>query len=416
MPLTLSGLRSHRQPLFAALAVVTMVVGNLAALAQTRLARPPPVPRTTGVSSRGVRLWSARRSRTTGTIHDIDETDGRPFIVMELLEGQTLGQRIAARHLDLDDLLNAGMQVAEALEAAHAKGIVHRDIKAANIFITEGGQTKILDFGLAKLNADHRAAPAVAEAASSPTATAPSTPITAAGQAIGTAAYMSPEQVRGEELDERTDVFSCGVVTYEMATGNLPFPGATAGVVFDGILNKRPIPATQLNPSLPVELEVARRPFSRLQLEPGGQLRHLGPAARRRPGRAGDDRSRERLAAGVVAGRKQPRLPIGARRRRDLRCPCAGWPRTQVSRQISEASLRLLVYRWAPRGDALYLEGVSSGVTNLWRVAVDPQTLRWVGGPERLTTGGVDSDMALSPNGERLAFVSRTETRRGRSG
>jgi serine/threonine protein kinase len=203
---------------------------------------------------REARAASALNHPHICTIHDIDEHGGQPFIVMELLEGQTLRQRIATKHFDLDGLLEVGIEVAAALEAAHARGIVHRDIKAANIFLTEASGAKVLDFGLAKLAADRQAYTDVPET-SVPTAAAPSGPITSPGHTVGTVAYMSPEQVRGEDLDARTDVFSCGVVLYEMATGGLPFPGGTAGIVFDGILHKTPIPASRLNPSLPIELD-----------------------------------------------------------------------------------------------------------------------------------------------------------------
>jgi serine/threonine protein kinase/tetratricopeptide (TPR) repeat protein len=185
------------------------------------------------------------------TIHEIGEHAGQRFIAMELLEGRTLQQHIAAGAVNLDALLTFGSEIADALDAAHARGIVHRDIKPANIFVTERGQAKVLDFGLAKHIPGSR--PAIAEW-DGPTQEQPH--LTSPGSALGTVAYMSPEQVRGEALDARTDLFSVGVVLYEMATGLQPFPGATAGVMFDAILNKVPAPPARLNPRLPAGFEV----------------------------------------------------------------------------------------------------------------------------------------------------------------
>jgi serine/threonine protein kinase len=184
------------------------------------------------------------------TIHEIGEHNGQRFIAMELLEGQTLRQRIGGKPLPLDALFDLGTQMADALAMAHAKGIVHRDIKPANIFITESGHVKVLDFGLAKQ------VPQVRAAVNVEGSTADEDPhLTSPGVALGTVAYMSPEQVRGEEVDSRTDLFSLGIVLYEAATGRQAFSGTTSGMIFDGILNKAPASPVRLNPDLPQELE-----------------------------------------------------------------------------------------------------------------------------------------------------------------
>jgi TolB-like protein len=199
---------------------------------------------------REARAASSLQHPNICTIYDVDEHDGKAFIAMELLEGETLRERLAPGPVKLDALLDLGTQIADALETAHARGIVHRDIKPANIFVTRRGQAKVLDFGLAK-RAD---VPDDGGNTGQPTALAEEH-LTSPGSAIGTVAYMSPEQARGEGLDARTDVFSCGAVLYEMATGRQPFSGGTTAVVFDAILNRAPVSPVKLNPALPAELE-----------------------------------------------------------------------------------------------------------------------------------------------------------------
>ena len=182
------------------------------------------------------------------TIYEINEHEGQPFMVMELLEGEPLSARLLARPFTNDQLVDIAIQVAEALDAAHRKGIIHRDIKPANIFITTRGRAKVLDFGLAKLAEEHeQATVAVGATIDSPLLTSP-------GSTVGTVAYMSPEQARGEDLDARTDLFSFGAVLYQMATGRLPFDGPTSAVIFHAILEKNPPPPAELNPSLPPAL------------------------------------------------------------------------------------------------------------------------------------------------------------------
>ncbi len=198
------------------------------------------------------RAASALNHPNICTIYAIEECDGQHFIAMELLEGESLSDKIDGHPLPLDKILDIGIQITDALDVAHHKGIVHRDLKPANIFLTTRGQAKILDFGLAKLTYDRRAA---LETVAGEAATVAPLHLTSPGMAIGTVAYMSPEQARGEELDGRSDLFSMGAILYEMATGKIPFDGNTSAVIFQGILDRNPRPVDELNPSVPFKLD-----------------------------------------------------------------------------------------------------------------------------------------------------------------
>jgi eukaryotic-like serine/threonine-protein kinase len=243
------------------------------------------------------------------TIYDVGEHNGLPFLVMELMEGQTLRERIAGRPLATDALLDFGAQIADALDAAHSRGILHRDIKPANIFITTRGQAKILDFGLAKQTTSRRVAETIG---AGPTATSPSTEnlfLTSPGSALGTIAYMSPEQARGEELDARTDLFSLGAVLYEMATGQAAFRGSTSAVIFDAILNRSPVAPSTLNPTLPPKLEE----IAGKALEKDRELRYQTAAELRGDlKRLKRDTDSSRVATGSASAWKVPNAGSGS--------------------------------------------------------------------------------------------------------
>jgi serine/threonine protein kinase len=363
---------------------------------------------------REARAASALNHRHICTIHEIDEHAGRPFIVMEILEGETLQQRIAKKRFDLEGLLDVTMQVAEGLEAAHGKGIVHRDVKPSNIFVTTGGEVKILDFGLAKLSGDGTGA---ATPSSGVTVTSPGVLMTGPGTTMGTVAYMSPEQVRGGELDARTDIFSCGVVLYEMATAAMPFPGATNGIIFDGILNRTPVPASALNPAIPGELnrivDKALEKDRDLRYQSARDLRADLARLRRDSGSA---RSHSAVVPPAAPSKGRPTGLVAAA----IALGIAGlglaayfaWPRSEPATSNTPRTLSRVTFEdglqsqptWSPDGRFIAFTSDQAGNFDIW-----VQPIAGGRAVQVTTDPATDWQPSWSADGNTLAFRSERE-------
>ena len=343
---------------------------------------------------REARAASALNHPNICTVHEIGEHNGRHFIVMELVEGTPLDQRINGRPLPLAQVLDFGEQIADALDAAHAKGVIHRDIKPGNILVTASGRVKVVDFGLAKMGEPERKK---ALATSAATAGVSQAHLTSPGVALGTVAYMSPEQARGEPLDARTDLFSFGAVLYEMATGTLPFQGATSAVIFDAILNREPAPPSRLNTVTPPELE---RVIHKA-LEKDRELRYQAAAEMRTDLRRLKRDSESKRVATVAA-------PAAARRRPRWLLPALG----AVIVALALAAFlywRQLPPKLAPQSQWVQLTDYDDGAAAP-ALSPDGKLLTFLRGDATFTTEG-NVYVKLLPNGEAVQLTHDNQTK-----
>jgi serine/threonine protein kinase/DNA-binding beta-propeller fold protein YncE len=363
---------------------------------------PRDVAQTPGALERfrqEARTASALNHENICTIYEVNEYEGQPFIAMELLEGESLSERLLSRPLTNDQILDIAIQVADALDAAHRKGIVHRDVKPANIFITTRGRAKVLDFGLAKLAREHeKTAVATGATLDSPMLTSP-------GATVGTVAYMSPEQARGEEVDARSDMFSFGAVLYQMATGRLPFDGPTSAVIFHAILEKNPPPPSELNPSLPLALnDVVLKCLEKdpdLRCQSAAEVRADLKRIKRGSSASGSSGSMARVSspASASAIRSQSQ-PWAARPVPEPPAPSTGnkWSAIRIRQFLVRFAIGLLI------GVLIFF---AFAVYNYFHTptTINPLTMQI----KKLTDNGSAISGAISPDGRYAAYIKQGE-------